>query len=119
MAGAWVEVRTINGRYFKLSAKCLDGIQRRSSPTSSSVVRRQIRRGSVQVTLRVERPRTAEAGGINIGPFSTAIVREVKASLFQRWQVRRPVPYGALLALPGVVAEQAVSPGASWPRIGR
>ena len=50
----WVEVRTINGRYFKLSVKCFEGYNA-LEPEIESVVRRQIRRGSVQVTLRVDR----------------------------------------------------------------
>jgi uncharacterized protein (TIGR00255 family) len=115
--GAWVEVRTINGRYFKLTTKCADAYNAFESDIEQ-VVRRQIRRGSVQVTLRVERQRTGETGGINgelLGSY-----RQQLLALFQQWRVDDPLPYGALLALPGVVAEQTVSSSElseDWPLI--
>ena len=47
-----VEVRTINNRYFKLTLKCGEGYSL-LEPEIEAVVRQQIRRGTVQVSLRV------------------------------------------------------------------
>ncbi|HVU89783.1 MAG TPA: YicC/YloC family endoribonuclease [Xanthobacteraceae bacterium] len=114
---AWVEVRTINGRYFKLTTKCLEAYNA-FEPDIEQVVRRQIRRGSVQITLRVERPRSGDAGGINAPLLDS--YRQQLLALFQQWRVDDPLPYGALLALPGVVADQPVSSSElseDWPLI--
>jgi uncharacterized protein (TIGR00255 family) len=114
---AWVEVRTINGRYFKLSTKCLEAYNA-LEPEIEQVVRRQIRRGSIQVTLRVDRPRTGDASGIN-GVVLDGYRQQLR-ELFQSWKVDDPIPYGALLELPGVVVEHAVSStelAEDWPLI--
>jgi uncharacterized protein (TIGR00255 family) len=114
---AWVEVRTINSRYFKLSVKCFEGYNA-LEPEIEHVVRRQIRRGSVQVALRVDRPRTADGGGIN-KLLLESYVRQLK-DLFHEWQVHEPLPYGSLLALPGVAVEQTLSSAElaeDWPVI--
>ncbi len=50
-----VEVRTINGRYFKLNFKSAEGYSV-LEPEIESVVREQIKRGTVQVNLRIDRP---------------------------------------------------------------
>jgi uncharacterized protein (TIGR00255 family) len=114
---AWVEVRTINGRYFKLSVKCFEGYNS-FEPEIENVVRRQIRRGSIQVALRVDRPRTPEGGGIN-RPLLESYVRQLN-DLFHEWQVHEPLPYGSLLALPGVAVEQSLSSqelAEDWPLV--
>jgi uncharacterized protein (TIGR00255 family) len=114
---AWVEVRTINGRYFKLTTKCLDAYNS-LEPDIEQVVRRQIRRGSVQITLRVERPRSNDTSGINAALLDG--YRQQLLTLFQQWRVDDPLPYGALLALPGVISEQSVSSAElseDWPLI--
>ena len=116
---AWVEVRTINGRYFKLSTKCLEAYNA-LEPDIEQVVRRQIRRGSVQVTLRVERPRTGDKNGIDAAALDG--YRQQLHALFEQWCVDDPLPYGALLALPGVIVDQAVSSAElaeDWPLIER
>ena len=115
--GAWVEVRTINGRYFKLTTKCLEAYNA-LEPEIEQVVRREIRRGSIQVTLRVDRPRSGDASGIN-GVVLDGYRQQLR-ELFQAWHVDDAIPYGALLALPGVVVEHAVSStelAEDWPLI--
>lgn len=114
---AWVEIRTINGRYFKLSVKCHEGYNA-FEPEIEHVVRRQIRRGSVQVALRVDRQRTSDGAGIN-GPVLDHYRSQLQ-ELFLRWHIDDPLPYGALLALPGVVAEESLSSSElaeDWPLI--
>ena len=114
---AWVEVRTINSRYFKLSVKCVEGYNAFESDIEH-VVRQQVRRGSIQVNLRVDRPRTPDNGGIN-KPLLDAYVRQLK-DLYQEWKVDESLPYGSLLMLPGVVSEQSLTSGElveDWPLI--
>ena len=54
-----VEVRTVNNRHFKLSAKISESYAM-IEPALEQLVREKVRRGTVQVNLRVERPRRPE-----------------------------------------------------------
>jgi uncharacterized protein YicC (UPF0701 family) len=49
-----VEVRTINNRYFKLNVRSTENYAA-LEPQIEDVVRQKVRRGTVQVTLRVDR----------------------------------------------------------------
>ena len=53
-----VEVRTVNNRHFKLSAKISEA-HAMIEPALEQLVREKVRRGTVQVNLRIERPRAA------------------------------------------------------------
>ena len=112
---AWVEVRTINGRYFKLSTKCLEAYNA-LEPEIEQVVRRQIRRGSIQVTLRVDRPRSGDASGINGAVLDG--YRQQMRELFQAWQVDDAIPYGACWVCPASLSSMPFR-ARNWPRIGR
>jgi uncharacterized protein (TIGR00255 family) len=59
-----VEVRTINNRYLKLSFRASEGYQSLETPVEA-VVRQHVRRGSIQVNLRVEREATASDYRLN------------------------------------------------------
>ncbi|HEY1602649.1 MAG TPA: YicC/YloC family endoribonuclease [Pirellulales bacterium] len=114
---AWVEVRTINSRYFKLTVKCLEGYNS-LEPEIEQVVRKQVRRGSIQVVLRVDRPRKFDEGGINRSLLEN--YRQQLLELYREWKVDDALPYGTLLSLPGVVADQFLSPTElveDWPLI--
>ena len=54
-----VEVRTINSRYFKISIRLSD-THTLLEPQVESVVREHIRRGTVQISVRVDRAKTDE-----------------------------------------------------------
>ena len=54
-----VEVRTVNNRHFKLSAKISEA-HAMIEPALEQLVREKVRRGTVQVNLRIERPRRPE-----------------------------------------------------------
>ena len=54
-----VELRTINSRYFKLSVRGAEGYGA-LEPQMESVVRQYIRRGTVQLQLRIDREATSE-----------------------------------------------------------
>jgi uncharacterized protein (TIGR00255 family) len=112
-----VEVRTINNRYFKLTLKCGEGYSL-LEPDIEGVVRQQIRRGTVQVMLRVDRVRGSEDYQLNQAVLSN--YRRQIEQLSERWQIGELVPLAQLLLLPGVVIENPTSPAEAeeeWPLV--
>jgi uncharacterized protein (TIGR00255 family) len=114
---AAVEVRTINSRYFKLSVRCAEGYSALETEIES-VVRQQIKRGTLQVNLRIDRPRSPDQFRINI-----AVLEGFKAQLDAvraQWRDTTPLSLDKLLLLPGVVDESAAGESAAaedWPLI--
>ena len=108
-----VEARSVNNRHLKLSTKisepysCLEADVER-------LIRESVRRGAVQLSLRVDRPRKADDYRLN--PLALTSYRD---------QVRRisgdpnaSIDLTALLALPGVVEDRRDSledPRDAWP----
>ena len=114
-----VEVRTINSRYFKLSVRASEGYAS-LEPHIEEVVRRAIHRGTIQVTLRVERLRAAEDYRINVDVLER--YRNQLEELKRQWDLKKIFRLDALLPLPGVVNEESVvfhDAEADWPVIGR
>ncbi|HEX7379993.1 MAG TPA: YicC/YloC family endoribonuclease [Pirellulales bacterium] len=112
-----VEVRTINNRYFKLTLKCGEGYSL-LEPEIESVVRQQIRRGTVQVSLRVDRVRGSEDYQIN-QPVLANYLGQLR-QLSEQLQLAESVPLAHLLVLPGVVIENPTSPAEAeeeWPLV--
>ncbi|HVX14714.1 MAG TPA: YicC/YloC family endoribonuclease [Pirellulales bacterium] len=112
-----VEVRTINNRYFKLTLKCGEGYSL-LEPEIESVVRQQIRRGTVQVSLRVDRVRGSEDYQLNQAVLSN--YRRQLRELSDQWHLGEAVPLSQLLLLPGVVIENPTSPAEAeeeWPLV--
>ena len=93
-----VEVRAINNRYFKLALKCPEGYGL-LEPEIENLVRRHIRRGTVQIALRVDRPRPGDS--FKIDQTVLASYRRQLAEL----DPAAKVPLESLLMLPGVVLE--------------
>jgi uncharacterized protein (TIGR00255 family) len=112
-----VEVRTINNRYFKFSMRASEGYSALESQLEA-VVREQIKRGTVQVSLQVARSTSPEDYSLN-----TAVLdgyRRQIGDLQQRWGTNGDVPLANLLLLPGVVDEKISNPStvsADWPVI--
>jgi uncharacterized protein (TIGR00255 family) len=112
-----VEVRTINNRHFKLGYRSSDGYAS-LEPDVEAIVRQAMRRGTVQVNLRVDRQASAENYRIN-----TSVVESY------RWQIDAlngrngwsdSVGLDVLLQLPGVVDEKVranFEPREDWPTI--
>lgn len=97
--GIVVEVRTVNNRHFKLSAR----ISEPYGPLESeieSLVRQSVRRGTVQLTLKIDRPRRADDYRINAVALET--YREQASRI-----LGAQFDHGLLLQLPGVVEEEA------------
>lgn len=113
-----VEVRTVNNRHLKLSARISEPYAALEAELERQV-REKLRRGAVQISLRIERPRRAEDYRLNTVALAS-----------YRDQIRQldgaggsacdDLNLGALLALPGVVEEvrpAAGDPQEDWPRI--
>jgi uncharacterized protein (TIGR00255 family) len=110
-----VEVRTVNNRHLKLNAKISEPYAAKE-PEVEQLVREKVKRGTVQLNLRVERPRRPEDYRLNI-----------VALLSYRDQLKSMEGYredsndfARLLALPGVVEECRLPervPDEDWPAI--
>ena len=108
-----VEVRTVNNRHFKLSAKISDS-HAMVEPALEQLVREKVRRGTVQVSLRVERPHRPEDYRLNLT--ALASYRDQLKSL--RGFDERTLDISGLLALPGVVEDVVPAAGTPPPRTG-
>jgi uncharacterized protein (TIGR00255 family) len=112
-----VEVRTINSRHFKLSYRASEGYAA-LEPEVELATREVIRRGTVQLNLRVDRPAAADDYRINID-----ILENYRRQLEEYATKRKdktPVDLQQLLALPGVFDEGArgdEDPREDWPVI--
>jgi len=110
-----VEVRTVNNRHFKLHAK-ISETHAMIEPALEQLVREKVRRGTVQLNLRIDRPRRPEDYRVNL--VALASYRDQLQGL--RGSDERPIDFSPLLALPGVVevvhAEDQV-PDQDWPEI--
>jgi uncharacterized protein (TIGR00255 family) len=110
-----VEVRTVNNRHFKLTAKISEAYAM-MEPALEQLVRERVRRGAVQLNLRVERPHRPEDYRVNL--VALASYRDQLEGL-SGFDQRAP-DLSQLLALPGVIDETS-SPGRAaeedWPEI--
>jgi len=112
-----VEVRSFNSRFFKLSVRSSEGYGALESQIEE-VVRRTIRRGTVQINLRIERAKSAEDFRINSQVLDG--YRAQLESLQQAWNAADGVALEALLGLPGVVDENGSNPvdaAGVWPAV--
>ena len=127
-----VEVRTVNNRHLKLNAKISDPYGS-LEPEFEKLVRETIRRGTVQLSVRVDRPKRAEDYRLNLVAIQS--YRDQLRTLLgpsrlpPPWKPGQEPPpppppreldLGAILGLPGVVEErrQAVEdPHHDWPAL--
>jgi uncharacterized protein (TIGR00255 family) len=114
-----VEVRAINSRFFKLTVRATEGYSA-LEPQIEEVARQNIRRGTVQVNLRVDRLRSCQDFRINsevLGGY-----RDQLKALYQKWGQAANVSLEALMPLPGVVNDPAsilFAPEDDWPVISK
>jgi uncharacterized protein (TIGR00255 family) len=111
-----VEVRTINNRYLKLSFRASEGYQS-LEPQVEAIVRQHVRRGTIQVSLNVDREPSPDDYRLN-----EVVLKGYLAQLEQITGSRLAdgAPLASLLALPGVVREPMASADAiesRWPLI--
>lgn len=112
-----VEVRTINNRYLKCTVRTSDGYGSIESLVES-LVRKRVRRGTVQVNVRIDRARAPEDYRINVDVLDS--YRQQLQTIESRWNPSQPISLESLLLLPGVVGEGtagSVDAGEDWPVI--
>ncbi|NUQ64388.1 MAG: YicC family protein [Pirellulales bacterium] len=97
-----VELRTINSRYLKISIRTSDGYSS-LEPQIEGVVRDRVRRGTIQVGVRVDRAKSPEDYRIDTRVLDS--YRHQLETMFRLWGTNQPVPIDSLLLLPGVVDE--------------
>lgn len=108
-----MEMRSINSRHFKLSTRLGEGYAI-LEPKVDQAIRQTIRRGTVQLTMRVTHRHRPEDYRIN-----TDVVAAYQDQL-AKLSDEQPTPIAALLQLPGVVDERSsrvVDTEADWPVI--
>jgi uncharacterized protein (TIGR00255 family) len=112
-----VEVRTLNSRYFKLTVRAGERYATLESRIDA-VVRNSIRRGTVQVSVRIDRASAADDfrlnGAVLIG------YRKQLEQLFDQLHAPESIHLESLLALPGVVEESSAESAnveADWPHV--
>src|SRR3954469_8988401 len=112
-----VEVRTINSRHLKLTYRASDGYAA-LEPEVEAATREVIRRGTVQVNLRVDRSSATDDYRLNVD-----VLDNYRRQLEQYAAANKlsiSLDAQALLTLPGVVIEQSRSaddPHNDWPTI--
>jgi uncharacterized protein (TIGR00255 family) len=112
-----IELRAVNNRYLKVSVRAADPYHL-LEPDFEKVIRQTVRRGTVQVHLRVERQYAPQDFRINAVALRSYVdqVREVMSELGLR---DHPESWlGPMLALPGVVPEPGAAPQMleeEWP----
>ena len=112
------EARTINSRHFKLVIRCADGYSA-LEPQIEALVRQHIKRGTVQVSLRIDRAIGGEDYQLN-GDVLAAYLKQLE-EIAKRWKLKGPMSVESLLSLPGVVKETvngAAGVTADWPIVG-
>jgi uncharacterized protein (TIGR00255 family) len=113
------EVRTVNSRYFKLALRTSDGYSS-LEPRIEEVVRRYVRRGTVQLDLRVDRESVADDFRLN--ETALASYQRQLTEVARQLKLDSKVTLESLLALPGVVDERVsrnVDTDAEWPLVER
>jgi len=102
-AAVTIEVRTINSRYFKLVVRAGEGYLC-LEPRIEDVTRQRVRRGTVQVAVRVDREFSPETYRLN-GSVLEGYHRQL-ADLCQQMHLPGSIHLESLLMLPGVISEQ-------------
>lgn len=100
---AFVEVRAVNNRYLKVSTKCSE-VYAALEGDIERIVREAISRGTVNVTIRVDRLSSAEEFVLNEVAL-TSYWSQLQASA-KRLGASPPSEIGYLLSVPGVVADE-------------
>ncbi|MEC9092409.1 MAG: YicC/YloC family endoribonuclease [Planctomycetota bacterium] len=94
-----VEIRTVNSRYAKVNVRCGETYQS-LEPQIEELVRKRIRRGAVQVNVRVEKKMVSDRFSVNeeiLGQYLSTI---------QRLNTQQSaISIESLLGLPGVIEE--------------
>ncbi|MBX3398601.1 MAG: YicC family protein [Gemmataceae bacterium] len=120
-AAVSLEIRSVNNRHLKVSVRGSEPYPILDAEFEK-VVRRSIKRGTLHVNIRVDRPRGAGDAQIN-GGLLAAYLDQVRAACPEASQAAALGPLLAgLLALPGVAPEpggRGAAPEDEWPLVER
>lgn len=108
------ELRSINNRHLKISYRSSDGYHG-LEPKVESLVRDRVRRGTVQLNVRIDRSR-----GVSDYRINHDVLLSYQEQLTQLGGVHAQPTLDKLLTLPGVISSQdttAAEPEADWPTI--
>jgi uncharacterized protein (TIGR00255 family) len=101
-----VELRTVNNRYFKFSLRISEGYGS-LEPHIESAVRQQIKRGTLNASIRIDRLAAPEDNVLNLD-----VLHNYRKQI-ELYQAERQLPRGVavehLLSLPGVIREPEVT----------
>ena len=114
---ASAEIRTTNNRYFKLSARLPDGYAS-LEPKIERLIRQTVRRGSVNLALKLHRDKTLDSPQVNLQVLGR--YREQLSELNGGGDLDLSALLPALLQLPGVLDDgtaDTVDLSADWPII--
>jgi uncharacterized protein (TIGR00255 family) len=113
-----VEIRSVNNRHLKLTVRAGDALAS-FEPDFERLVRDRLKRGTVQLTVRVDRPRRAEDYRLNMTAL-TSYRDQIQTMLGPQ---APPADLTALLVLPGVVEDTRRDapddPHEDWPDLAR
>lgn len=112
-----VELRTINSRHYKLSLRTNEGYGA-LEPQIDALVRKRIRRGTVQLNLHIHRATGPDDYRINAEVLS-GYIQQAKAIATEA-AVSGDIAIGPLLSLPGVIDDRRAPEEDSqedWPQI--
>lgn len=112
-----VEVRTVNNKYLKLVVRAGDRYAP-LEPLIENLVRQQIRRGTIQVTVWVDRAPTPDDFRLN--EVVLASYRGQLERIEEHLRLTEPIRLESLLGLPGVVDERLRSHSdveSEWPAV--
>ena len=112
-----VEIRTVNNRYFKLNLRMTEGYAPLESHIES-LLRQQIRRGTAQLSLQIDRASRPEDYRLNAAVLA-GYLKQLEAAVGAPFD-RDAGQLAPLLALPGVVHEPTAEYEqieAEWPGI--
>jgi uncharacterized protein (TIGR00255 family) len=114
-AAVAIELRTVNNRYFKFSLRASEGYSS-LEPQIETIVREQVKRGTVNVSLKIDRRTSPEESALNLEILDSY---RQQLELYQtEFQLPRGVAIEQLLALPGVIREVDATSEfseAAWP----
>ncbi len=112
-----VEIRAVNSRFFKISTRTSEGYAA-LEPKVETLLRSAVRRGTLQVQLRIHR-KGAEEYELNV-PLVEAYLDQL-AALREKWHLNEQIQLETILLLPGAVQQAVGNQSAEddWPVIER
>lgn len=112
----WVELRSVNSKYFKCSIRTPEGWGQ-LEPLIEQYIRERVRRGTLQLLLRVESLGTASGHAVNADVVQSYL-RQLQPLLGTA--ALAPMTWGDLLGLPGCIVESSLESyqiEETWPLV--